>query len=99
MVLWLQDVQQELLDVAGGELVDVLRRHVSCTDLQLVLHGLDDPPGDPRCTQTVLTTEFNPTQLTWGGRFVHNYLLFSELFHSSRFLRAKCNFYSQYVTK
>lgn len=53
MVLWLQDVQQELLDVAGGELVDVLRRHVSCTDLQLVLHGLDDPPGDPRCTQTV----------------------------------------------
>lgn len=95
MVLWLQDVQQQLLDVAGGELVDVLGRHVSCTDLQLVLHGLDDPSGDPRCTQTVLTMEFNPTQLTLVGHFAQNYLLFSELFHSSRFLRAKCHFYSQ----
>lgn len=46
-VLWLQDIQQELLDVAGGELVDVLGWHVSRPDLQLMFHGLDNPSGDP----------------------------------------------------
>lgn len=51
-VLWLQDVQQELLDVAGGQLVDVLRWHVSRPDLQLVFHGLDNPSGDPQGTHT-----------------------------------------------
>ncbi len=51
-VLRLQDVEQQLLDVAGGELVDVLGRQVSCTDLQLMFHGLDNPSGDPRCTHT-----------------------------------------------
>ncbi len=46
-MLWLQDIQQELLDVAGGELVDVLGWHVSRPDLQLMFHGLDNPSGDP----------------------------------------------------
>lgn len=42
-VLRLEDVQEELLDVAGRELVDVLWWHVSSADLQLVLHGLHNP--------------------------------------------------------
>lgn len=42
-VLRLQHVQQKLLDVAGGELVDVLGWHVSCHDLQFMFHSLDDP--------------------------------------------------------
>ena len=42
-LLRLQDIQQQLFDVAGGHLVDVLGGHVPCSDLQLVLHGLDDP--------------------------------------------------------
>lgn len=45
-VLWLQDVQQELLDVTGGELVDVPWRHVSSSNLQLMFHGLDNPAKD-----------------------------------------------------
>ena len=41
--LGLQDVQQQLLDVARGQLVDVPGRQLPRTDLQLVLHGLEDP--------------------------------------------------------
>ena len=44
-VLGLEHLQEQLFDVAGGHLVDVLDRHVTGTDLQLVLHGLNDPPG------------------------------------------------------
>lgn len=43
-LLGLEDVEQQLLDVAGGQLVDVLGGHVPGTDLQLVFHSLDDPP-------------------------------------------------------
>lgn len=50
-VLRLQDVEQELLDVTRRELVDILWWHVSCPDLQLMFHGLDNPSGDPQCTQ------------------------------------------------
>lgn len=52
-VLRLQDVQQQLLDVAGGQLVDVLGGHVSCPDLQFMFHGLDDPPGDEQHTHAL----------------------------------------------
>lgn len=45
-MLRLQDVQQELLDVTWGELVDVLRWQVSRADLQLMFHRLDDPTGN-----------------------------------------------------
>ena len=44
-VLGLQDIQQQLLDVAWRQLVDVLGGHVPSPNLQLVLHGLDDPPA------------------------------------------------------
>ena len=44
--LRLQYVQQQLLDVAGGQLVHILGRQFPRTDLQLVLHGLEDPAGD-----------------------------------------------------
>lgn len=59
-MLWLQDIQQELLDVAGGELVDVLGWHVSRPDLQLMFHGLDNPSGDPVHTHTVNTHRTEP---------------------------------------
>lgn len=44
LLLGLQNVQQELLHFARGHLVQVLGRHVPSTDLQLVLHRVDNPP-------------------------------------------------------
>jgi len=70
-VLRLQDVQQELLDVAGGELVDVLRCHVSSSDLQLMLHGLNDPSGNSHEPHMMLKT----TKLTLLGSMKHQFTI------------------------
>lgn len=47
-LLRLQNVQQELLHLARGQLVQVLGRQVPSTDLQLVLHRVDNPPEGRR---------------------------------------------------
>lgn len=64
-VLRLQHVQQKLLDVARGELVDVLGWHVSCHDLQFMFHSLDNPSGSPHNTHVLLSmVALSPAQLT-----------------------------------
>lgn len=65
--MWLQDVQQELLDVAGGQLVDVLGGHVSRPDLQLMFHGLDNPSGDPQYTYAVNHLRIEPCTAHMGA--------------------------------
>lgn len=42
-LLRLQNVQQKLLHLTGGHLVQVLGWHIPSTDFQFILHGMDDP--------------------------------------------------------
>lgn len=51
-VLGLQDIQQQLLDVTGRQLVDVLWGHVPSPNFQFMFHGLDDPPESTRRAHT-----------------------------------------------
>jgi len=43
LLLWLKNIQQELLHFTRGHLVQVLGWHIPSTEFQFILHGMDNP--------------------------------------------------------